>query len=163
MGTYPRLRLRPPAPFITCAIYTALCHQEPRQCVRIEPLRLHLVAASRLLQALLRHLVIILYASYLAYDRPGLIPRHFLVFYLCSRVGVVPSILLAIPPYSRRHGFWAQRPPTGLSWWSQLLTLTPFSLPRSAILHVSQTGHLQCWRCTLSCPCCQPLGITCRS
>lgn len=46
-------------------------------------------------------LAIILYASFLAYDRPGLIPRHFLVFYLCSRVGVVPSILLAIPPYSK--------------------------------------------------------------
>jgi len=31
-----------------------------------------------------------LYSSYIAYDRPGLTPGHFLVFYLCSRVGLLP-------------------------------------------------------------------------
>lgn len=31
-----------------------------------------------------------LYARYQAYDRPGLIPKHFLVFYLCSRVDPLP-------------------------------------------------------------------------
>jgi hypothetical protein len=34
--------------------------------------------------------LIILYPSCIAYDRPRLSPRHFLVFYLCSRVGLLP-------------------------------------------------------------------------
>lgn len=59
-----------------------------------------------------------------------------MVFYLCSRVGFVPSILLAVPTLSRRHGFWAQRPPTGFCVWSKLLTLLP-SPPLLCFLHLA--------------------------
>lgn len=53
------------------------------------------VQLACLFSSLIMH--VITYASYLAYERPGLFPDIFLVFYLYSRVGVIPTILLPVP------------------------------------------------------------------
>jgi hypothetical protein len=87
---------------------------------------------------------IILYSSCIAYDRPGLSPRHFLIFYLCSRVGPLPY-------NPARHPAFIKAPRLLGSVPSYLLVLAVatadphlLSLPRSSILHVSQAGRLQC-------------------
>jgi hypothetical protein len=101
-----------------------------------------------------------MYASYLAHDRsqvPGL-PW----FPICALALIsYRAILLAIPPSSRRHDFWAQCSPLCSSCCSQLLTLVSLSLPRSSSLQISQAGGFQRWRCTLSCPC-YLLGTACQ-
>lgn len=89
------------------------------------------------------------------YDRPGLFPGVSWSSTCALALILYRTNLLAIPPSFRRYGFWAQSPATGLSCWSQLLTLPPCSLPPCNILHMSQAGHLKCWSCILSCPYCQ--------
>ena len=54
---------------------------------------------------------------------PGYSWTIFMVLCLCSRLGVVPAVLLAIPTWSSRHGFWAQCPPTSLSLFSAILPI----------------------------------------
>jgi hypothetical protein len=81
-----------------------------------------------------------------------------LVLYLCSHVGPLPH-------NPARHPAFIKAPRLLGSVPSYLLVLVvatadPYllSLPRSSILHVPQARHLQCWRYTLSYPCCLPPG-----
>ena len=89
-----------------------------------------------------------------AYDRPGLSPRHFLVFYLYSRVGPLPYNPVRHPAFIKAPRFLGSVP----SYLLILVVATADphlpSLPRSSILHVPQARHLPCWWCTLSYPCC---------
>jgi hypothetical protein len=51
---------------------------------------------------------IILYASYLAYDRAWLCPGYLYVVFVCAlALLLVFAILLAVPTHSSRYDFWA--------------------------------------------------------
>jgi hypothetical protein len=87
--------------------------------------------ASNAFQCATCFFLIILYSSYLAYDRSSYFLDDFYGSGMCSRIDFSRTILLAVPPSSRRHGFWTQCPRTGSRVWPQPLALIPCSLHHS--------------------------------
>jgi hypothetical protein len=116
----------------------------------------HIVVHERSVESMF--LSIILYSSCIAYDGPGLSPRHFLVFYLCSRVGPLPYNPARHPAFIKAPRLLG--PVSSHLFVLVVATADPhlLSLPRSSILRVPQARQLQCWRCTLSYPCYLPPG-----
>jgi hypothetical protein len=97
--------------------------------------------------------LIILYSSCIAYDRPGLSPRYFLVFYLCSRVDRVPCNPARHPAFIKAPRLLGSAPSYLLVFVVATADPHLLSLPRFFVLHVPQARH-QFWRCTLSYLCC---------
>jgi hypothetical protein len=85
--------------------------------------------------------LIILHSSYVAYGTSASFSTISITL-ICALVSSLNcAILLAVPPSSRHHGFWARCPPTGTRVWPQLLTLIPCSLQNSTLLLVLQAGR----------------------
>jgi hypothetical protein len=116
-------------------------------------------ATSKLYYAIVSaFFLIILYSGCIAYDRPGLSPRHFLVFYLCSHVGPLPYNPARHPAFIKAPRLLGSVPSYLLILVVATADLHLLSLPHFSTLHVLQARHLQCWWCTLSYPCCLPPG-----
>jgi hypothetical protein len=93
---------------------------------------------------------IILYLSYIAYNRPGLTPGHFLVFYLCSRIGLLPY-----NPARRWRGLNGSRmlscgdpDAKGLWWISDKSCTCELSQSSKHVVQFNRFGQstVLCWR-----------------
>jgi len=81
-------------------------------------------------------------------------PQACLEFYLSPRVGSLPYNSARYPAFIKAPRLFGSMPSYLLILVVATGDLHLLSLPRSFILHVPQARHLQCWRCTLSYPCC---------
>jgi hypothetical protein len=94
---------------------------------------------------------IILYLSYIAYDRPGLTPEHFLVFYLCSRIGLLPYNPACRPAFIETQQLLGSLPSF---WFSRVAATTSLHLllshtPMSFSYHRLETPGVGGVRCLI--------------